>query len=97
MLGKTVLFQGKDYIDQLRRFVAILGKPTLSLFPDLDPIAAQGLARVFKDIPDRDKVDWKFLFPNVHTFLFRRAKRRLIYLTECWFTTPKLATQLKSA
>jgi mitogen-activated protein kinase 1/3 len=29
MLGKTVLFEGKDYIDQLRRFVAILGKPTL--------------------------------------------------------------------
>lgn len=69
MLGKTVLFQGKDYIDQLRRFVAILGKPTLSLFPDLDPIAAQGLARVFKDIPDRDKVDWKFLFPNVQSIL----------------------------
>jgi len=53
MIGKTVLFQGKDYIDQLRRFVAILGKPPIQLFPDLDPIAAQGLARIFKDIPDR--------------------------------------------
>ena len=53
MLGKTVLFQGKDYIDQLRRFVAILGKPKLSIFPDLDPTTAQGLNMVFKDIPDR--------------------------------------------
>lgn len=97
MLGKTVLFQGKDYIDQLRRFVAILGKPTLSLFPDLDPIAAQGLARVFKDIPDRDKVDWKFLFPNVQSILFRQAKKPLIYSTECLSTTPRLATQPKSA
>jgi serine/threonine protein kinase len=65
MLGKTVLFQGKDYVDQLRRFVAILGKPTLEIFPDLDPVTLQGLNKVFKDIPDREKVDWKFLFPKV--------------------------------
>ena len=38
MLGKTVLFQGRDYIDQLKKFVAILGKPKLELFPDIDPI-----------------------------------------------------------
>ena len=66
MLGKTVIFMGKDFVDQLRRFVAILGKPTLDIFPDLDPKTAQGLARVFRDIPDREKVDWKFLFPKVH-------------------------------
>lgn len=76
MLGKTVLFQGKDYIDQLRTFVAILGKPTLELFPDLDPITAQGLTRVFKDIADRDKIDWKFLFPKVPLSLFRQVKKR---------------------
>lgn len=29
MLGKTVIFLGKDFPDQLRRFVAILGKPKL--------------------------------------------------------------------
>ena len=53
MLGKTVIFLGKDFVDQLRRFVAILGKPKLEIFSDLDPNTAQGLARVFKDIPDR--------------------------------------------
>mgnify|MGYP000468787522 CR=1 FL=1 len=53
MLGKTVIFFGKDFVDQLRRFVAILGKPRLDIFSDLDPNTAQGLARVFKDIPDR--------------------------------------------
>jgi len=68
MIGKTVLFQGNDYIDQLRRFVAILGKPPISIFADLDPIAAQGVSRIFKDIPDREKIDWKFLFPNVNIF-----------------------------
>lgn len=64
MLGKTVLFKGADYIDQLRRFVAILGKPRLQLFPKLDPIEIQGLNRVFRELPDRQKVDWKFLFPK---------------------------------
>jgi serine/threonine protein kinase len=29
MLGKTVLFQGSDYVGQITRFVAILGKPKL--------------------------------------------------------------------
>jgi mitogen-activated protein kinase 7 len=53
LLGKTVIFGGTDFVDQLRRFVAILGKPKLDIFPDLDPTTAQGLARVFRDIPDR--------------------------------------------
>jgi mitogen-activated protein kinase 1/3 len=79
LLGKTVIFLGKDFVDQLRRFVAILGKPTLDIFPDLDPNTAQGLARVFRDIPDREKVDWKFLFPKVTLDLARRAKRLWIY------------------
>jgi serine/threonine protein kinase len=29
LLGKTIIFQGKDFIDQLKRFVAILGKPKI--------------------------------------------------------------------
>ena len=83
MLGKTVLFKGNDYIDQMRRFVAILGKPTLDLFPGLDPIAAQGLARVFKEIPDREKVQWSFLFPKVSSDLSRPANVLLIFWTTC--------------
>ena len=75
MLGKTVIFLGKDFVDQLRRFVAILGKPRLEIFSDLDPTTAQGLARVFRDIPDRDKVHWKFLFPKVSLVLYRRVKK----------------------
>lgn len=66
MLGKTVLFQGKDYVDQLRKFVAILGKPNLDIYPNLDPLTLQGLTKVFKDIPDREKIDWRFLFPKVN-------------------------------
>ena len=97
MLGKTVLFQGKDYIDQLRRFVAILGKPTLELFPDLDPIAVQGLSRVFKDIPDRDKVDWKFLFPRVRYHWYRQAKRLLTCWIICWSMIRRHATLLNNA
>lgn len=66
MLGKTVLFQGKDYVDQLRKFVAILGKPNLDIYSNLDPLTLQGLTKVFKDIPDREKIDWRFLFPKVN-------------------------------
>lgn len=97
MLGKTVIFLGKDFVDQLRRFVAILGKPKLEIFSDLDPTTAQGLARVFRDIPDREKVDWKFLFPKVNCTLFRPAKRLWIYLTICWYMTRSKDTLHNSA
>jgi hypothetical protein len=92
MLGKTVIFLGKDFVDQLRRFVAILGKPKLEIFSNLDPTTAQGLARVFKDIPDREKVDWKFLFPKVIFFLCRQVKRSLTFWTRCWSMTQSSAT-----
>lgn len=97
MLGKTVLFRGNDYIDQMRRFVAVLGKPTLDLFPGLDPIAAQGLARVFKEIPDRDKLQWNFLFPKVALSPPRPASGHSTSSTICSSTTPRRATQLRSA
>ena len=93
MLGKTVIFLGKDFVDQLRRFVAILGKPKLEIFSDLDPTTAQGLARVFKDIPDREKVDWKFLYPKVLILLYRQAKKPWTFWTTCWSTTQKSDTQ----
>jgi hypothetical protein len=64
-LGKTVIFGGIDFVDQIKQFIAILGKPKLDIFTNLDPTTAQGLARVFRDIPDREKVEWKFLFPKV--------------------------------
>lgn len=79
MLGKTVIFLGKDFVDQLRRFVAILGKPKLDIFSDLDPTTAQGLARVFRDIPDREKVDWKFLFPKASPKALDLLDHMLVY------------------
>ena len=97
MLGKTVIFLGKDFVDQLRRFVAILGKPKLDIFSDLDPTTAQGLARVFRDIPDREKVDWKFLFPKVLLPFLRQALKLLTCLITCWSTIPKRDTQPRNA
>lgn len=38
LIGRTVLFEGSDCIDQLKRFVAILGKPKLELYADVDPV-----------------------------------------------------------
>ena len=38
LIGRNVLFQGKDYLDQLKRFVAILGKPKIDHYEDIDPL-----------------------------------------------------------
>ena len=95
-MGKTVIFLGKDFVDQLRRFVAILGKPKLEIFSDLDPTTAQGLARVFRDIPDREKVDWKFLFPKVRIVVYRQVKKLWICWITCLFMILKRGTLLNS-
>jgi hypothetical protein len=43
MLGKTIIFSAKDFVEQIRKFVAVLGKPKLDIFTDLDPNTALGL------------------------------------------------------
>ena len=53
LLGRTILFQGRDFLDQIKRFVAILGKPKLELFADIDPNTREGLARLISDVPER--------------------------------------------
>lgn len=75
MLGRTILFSAKDFVEQIKKFVAVLGKPRIDIFDELDPNTAQGLERVFKDIPDREKVDWKIFYPNVRPLVFRPAQK----------------------
>lgn len=38
LIGRTVLFEGIDCLDQLKRFVAILGKPNLEHYENVDPL-----------------------------------------------------------
>lgn len=76
MLGKTIIFSAKDFVEQIKKFVAVLGKPKLDIFADLDPNTALGLERVFKDIPDREKVDWKIFYPKV-SFIVHRLVPKL--------------------
>jgi mitogen-activated protein kinase 1/3 len=65
LIGKTVLFEGSNCINQFKRFVAILGKPKLELYTDVDPIVKDSFIEILKEMPDRAKIDWKTLFPNV--------------------------------
>ena len=65
LIGRTVLFEGKDCIDQLNRFVAVLGKPNKELYENVDPIVKDSFNEMIRDMPDRSKIDWKILFPNV--------------------------------
>lgn len=51
--------------------MAILGKPSIEMFSDLDQIETEGLKRVFDDIETRAKVEWRYLFPNVRCHIIQ--------------------------
>lgn len=48
LIGRTILFEGKDYVDQLKRFVAILGKPNIEHYEDIDPMMKEDFLKVMK-------------------------------------------------
>ena len=44
LIGRTVLFEGRDPGDQLKRLVAIMGKPRLELYQEIDDVARSSLS-----------------------------------------------------
>jgi serine/threonine protein kinase len=97
LIGKTVLFEGSNCINQFKRFVAILGKPKLELYTDVDPIVKDSFIEILKEMPDRAKIDWKTLFPNVSLLQRRSTPKHWTYSTTCSTMTTKPGTPPRSA
>ncbi|KAJ1624024.1 kinase-like domain-containing protein, partial [Pavlovales sp. CCMP2436] len=60
-LGRKALFPGRDYLQQLRLIIDVLGTPTTS---DLAIIQNEQAVEYIKSLPKREKASFKKMFPN---------------------------------
>ena len=63
LLGRTPLFPGEDYLDQIQRTISVLGTPSNE---DLSYIGNESALKYVKSLPKRSKQPWKALFPKAN-------------------------------
>lgn len=61
LYGRTALFPGENYLDQIQRIISVLGTPN---FDDVSYIGNDQAMSFIKSLPKRSKQSWKTLFPN---------------------------------
>lgn len=62
MIGRKPIFTGKDYLDQLKKIIQVIGTPAEA---DLDWLPAKGPARQFiSKIPACPKQQWQVIYPK---------------------------------
>lgn len=61
LLGRTALFPGEDYLDQIQRVIAVLGTPT---YEDLSFIGNEQALMFVKSLPKRSKQSWSSLYSD---------------------------------
>ena len=61
LLGRTALFPGENYLDQIQRVISVLGTPDIE---DVSYIGNDQALSFIKSLPKRSKQTWKTLYPN---------------------------------
>lgn len=61
LLGRTALYPGEDYLDQIQRVISVLGTPT---YDDLSYICNEQALMFVKSLPKRSKQSWQSLYPK---------------------------------
>eukprot|EP00297_Palpitomonas_bilix_P006935 CAMPEP_0113896990 /NCGR_PEP_ID=MMETSP0780_2-20120614/18378_1 /TAXON_ID=652834 /ORGANISM="Palpitomonas bilix" /LENGTH=382 /DNA_ID=CAMNT_0000888299 /DNA_START=17 /DNA_END=1165 /DNA_ORIENTATION=+ /assembly_acc=CAM_ASM_000599 len=60
LIGRKPLFPGKDYIDQVKIIVDVLGNPDESAYS----FARDSARRFMKNLPKREKKEWSKMYPK---------------------------------
>ncbi len=63
LLGRTALFPGDNYLDQIQRIISILGTPKYS---DISYISNDKALEFIKSLPKRSKQPWSLLYPKAN-------------------------------
>ena len=63
LLGRTAIFPGENYLDQIQRVISVLGTQT---YDDISFISNQQALEFLKSLPKRSKQNFKNLFPNAN-------------------------------
>lgn len=46
-----------------------MGKPEIELYQDIDIVSKTSFTEMIRSMPDRQKIEWKTLFPHVNIFI----------------------------
>lgn len=63
LLGRTALFPGENYLDQIQRVISVLGTQT---YEDINFITNQQALDFLKSLPKRSKQNFQVLFPEAN-------------------------------
>jgi len=76
MLGKSPLFPGEDYLDQVQRIIAVLGLPTAE---DMAFISNESARRYIRNLPKRQRLPWTTLYPKASSTALDLLNHMLVF------------------
>lgn len=83
LLGRTPLFPGEDFLDQIQRIVSILGTPSQD---DLKYIESDNALKYIKTLPKRSRQSWEKLFPGFKAPTYDLLSKMLTFNPDKRFT-----------
>jgi mitogen-activated protein kinase 1/3 len=76
VLGRSPLFPGEDYLDQVQRIIAVLGMPSQE---DMSFIGNESAKRYIKSLPKRQRVPWSTLYPKANPVALDLLNKMLVF------------------
>lgn len=76
MLGKSPLFPGEDYLDQVQRIIAVLGMPSAE---DMAFIGNDSARRYIRNLPKRQRLPWTNLYPKANPIALDLLNHMLVF------------------
>jgi mitogen-activated protein kinase 1/3 len=83
LLGRSPLFPGEDYLDQVQRIIAVLGMPSQE---DMSFIGNDSARRYIRSLPKRQRVPWSSLYPKANPVALDLLNKMLIFNPEKRYT-----------
>lgn len=83
LLGRAPLFPGDDYLDQIKRTIAVLGTPTSD---DMSFIGNDLARKYIRKLPKRNKQSMKKIFPKANPNAHSLLQKMLVFNPEKRYT-----------
>lgn len=79
LLGRSALFPGEDYLDQVQRVIGVLGSPSAE---DMHFIGNQSARRYITKLPKREKMQWNQLYPKANPIALDLLDKMIVFNPE---------------
>lgn len=83
VIGRSPLFPGEDYLDQVQRIIAVLGMPSPE---DMAFIGNESAKRYIKSLPKRQRVPWSTLYAKANPVALDLLNKMLVFNPDKRFT-----------